>query len=151
MAPDCCLAMSMLAHFEELPLAPDRRRAARRALRLGAGTDGEPVTILDLSLTGALLECPVPMLVGARFEIDLPHVGPVEAEIVWSSGEYYGCQFTLPVSPAAVSAALLQGDAHPPTDAAHDPIAELKQLNAEVEQLALKMDGALRRLTRNQG
>ena len=141
----------MLAHFEERPLAPDRRRSARRTLRLGAGTDGEPVTILDMSLTGALLESPVPMLVGARFELELPHAGPVEAEIVWSSGEYYGCQFTLPISPAAVSAALLQADAHPPADAAHDPIAELKQLNAEVEQLALKMDGALRRLTRNQG
>jgi hypothetical protein len=67
---------------------------------------------------------------------------------MWNSGEYYGCQFALPISPAALSAALLQADAHPPADAAHDPIAELKQLNAEVERLAWKMDNALRRLTK---
>jgi hypothetical protein len=140
--------MPMVAYFEERPPAPDRRRSVRRALRLGAGDAGEPVTILDLSLTGALLETSVPMLVGAAFEVELPHVGPVEASVIWNSGEFYGCQFALPISPAALSAALLQSEAQPTTDPAHDPVAELKELNAEVERLAWKMDNALRRLTR---
>lgn len=142
--------MPMVAYFEERGRAPDRRRSVRRSLKLGvaAGDGNELVTIHDLSLTGALLETSVPMLVGATFDVELPHAGTVEASVIWNSGEYYGCQFTLPITPAALSAAQLQADAHPPSDAAHDPIAELKQLNSEVERLAWKMDNALRKLTR---
>ncbi|MFL6722359.1 MAG: PilZ domain-containing protein [Sphingomonas sp.] len=139
----------MLAHFEERPPLADRRRSLRRALRLGADAGGEPITIHDLSLSGALLETSVPMLVGASFEVELPEAGTIEATVLWNSGEYYGCQFVLPISPAALSAALLQAEAQAPAGAAaHDPIAELKQLNAEVERLAWKMDNALRRLTK---
>jgi hypothetical protein len=140
--------MPMVAYFEERPPAADRRRSVRRALRLGAGVGGEPVTIHDLSLTGALLETSVPMLVGATFEVELPQAGAVEADVVWNGGEFYGCQFALPISPATLSAALLQADVQPPAEAGHDPIVELKQLNAEVERLAWKMDNALRRLTK---
>ena len=82
------------------------------------------------------------------FEVELPHAGTIEASVIWNSGEYYGCQFALPITPAALSAALLQADGHPPAHAAHDPIAEPKLLNSEVERLAWKMDTALRRLTR---
>ena len=142
--------MPMVAYFEERNPASDRRRSVRRALRLGAAAsgDGGLATILDLSLTGALLETSVPMLVGATFEVELPHIGTIEATVMWNSGEYYGCQFALPISPAALSAALLQAEAQPSADAEHDPVAELKQLNAEVERLAWKMDNALRRLTK---
>jgi len=141
--------MSMTAYFEERPPAPDRRRSVRRALKLGVlAGDGEPVTILDLSLTGALLETSVPMLVGASFEVELPQAGTIEATVIWNSGEYYGCQFELPISPAALSAALLQAEAAPPADAPHDPLTELKQLNSEVERLAWKMDNAVRRLAK---
>jgi hypothetical protein len=142
--------MPMVAYFEERAPATDRRRSARRALKLGAaaGEGGEPVTIHDLSLTGALLETSMPMLVGAIFEVELPQIGSIEAAVIWNSGEYYGCQFALPISPAALSAALLQAEAQPPADGSHDPIIELKQLNSEVERLAWKMDNALRRLTR---
>ena len=141
--------MPMVAYFEERAPAADRRRSVRRALKLGvaAGDGNELVTILDLSLTGALLETSVPMLVGATFEVELPHAGTVEASVIWNSGEFYGCQFTLPITPAALSAALLQAEANPPADE-HDPIVELKQLNSEVERLAWKMDNALRKLTR---
>jgi hypothetical protein len=139
--------MPLVAHFEELAPNGDRRRSPRRALKLGVGSSGESVTIHDLSLTGALLETSIPMLVGAVFELELPQAGKIEAEIVWSSGEYYGCQFSLPISPAALSAALLQS---PPSEesAGDDPIAELRELNAEIERLSLKMDRALRHLTK---
>lgn len=142
--------MPMVAYFEERAPVADRRRSVRRALRLGvaAGDGDELVTIHDLSLTGALLETSVPMLVGATFEVELPQAGTVEASVIWNSGEYYGCQFTLPITPAALSAAQLKADTHPPSNAAHDPIAELKELNNEVERLAWKMDNALRRLTK---
>jgi hypothetical protein len=141
--------MPMVAYFEERPPASDRRRTVRRALKLGvvAGEGGDLVTILDLSLTGALLETSVPMLVGASFEVELPQAGTVEASVIWNSGEYYGCQFALPISPAALSAALLQAEAAP-ADAGHDPLTELKQLNSEVERLSWKMDNAVRRLAK---
>lgn len=142
--------MPMIAYFEERPPLADRRRSVRRALKLGAapGEAGEPVTVHDLSLTGALIETSVPMLVGASFEVELPQVGSIEAAVMWNSGEYYGCQFPLPISPAALSAALLQAEAQPAAGDAHDPIIELRQLNSEVERLAWKMDNALRRMTR---
>jgi hypothetical protein len=137
----------MLAHFQELDPNGDRRRSPRRALKLGVGEGGEPVTVHDLSLTGALIETSVPMLVGAIFEIDLPVAGKVEAEIVWNSGEYYGCQFRFPIAPSALSAALLQAEPRD-ANAAPDPLAELRELSAEVERLAWKMDTALKRLTK---
>lgn len=142
--------MAMLAHFEDLEPKDDRRRYLRRGLRLGAGAGGEPVTVHDLSLTGALLETSVPMLVGAIFEIELPHAGGVEATVIWNSGEFYGCQFELPISPAALSAALLQSEPENGQDqpSAKDPLAELRELNTEVERLAMKMDRALKKLTR---
>jgi PilZ domain len=141
--------MPMVAYFEERSPAADRRRSVRRALRLGAltGDNAQLATIHDLSLTGALIETSVPMLVGATFEVELPNVGAIEANVVWNSGEYYGCQFALPISPATLSAALLQAEAQPPSGT-HDPVAELRELNSEVERLAWKMDNALRKLTR---
>jgi hypothetical protein len=144
--------MPLIAHFEELEPA-ERRRAARRALKLGIGPKDlemgvEQVMIRDLSLTGALLETSLPMLVGAIFEFELPDAGLVEAEIVWCSGEYYGAQFSLPITPAVLSAALLQAQPRSPQEM-HDPLAELHELNAEVEKLSLKMESALKRLTRN--
>jgi hypothetical protein len=141
--------MPMLAHFENLPQTNERRSFARRRLRLGLGAGENSVTIHDLSLTGALLETSVPMLVGAIFEVELPEAGRVEGSIVWNSGEYYGCQFELPISPSALSAALLQSDPdrEPPTSNP-DPLAELQELNAEVERLAWKMENAISRLTK---
>jgi hypothetical protein len=142
--------MPLIAYFEDRPPNTDRRRSPRRALKLGAEAGGEAVTIHDLSLTGALLETAVPMLVGAMFEVELPHLGSIEASVMWNSGEYYGCQFELPISPAALSASLLQSLPRAPRDpgAPVDPVAELQDLNAEVERLALKMESALMRLTR---
>lgn len=142
--------MPMVAFFEELEPVGDRRRSVRRALRLGldAGERGESVTIHDLSLTGALLETSVPMLVGATFEVELPQGSPVEASVVWNSGEYYGCQFVLPITPSVLSAALLKADSKAGAGDGKDPIAELRHLNSEVERLAWMMDNALRRLDR---
>ena len=141
--------MPMLAHFEERT-GEDRRRSGRRALKLGVGNGAVQVTIQDLSLTGALLETSMSMLVGADFELELPHAGNVEAVVVWNSGEFYGCQFTQPISPAALSAALLQGEPRDPSTASGglDPIEELKLLNDEMERLSLQMEGALKRLSK---
>jgi hypothetical protein len=140
-------AMPMLAHFEDLSPRSDRRRSIRRALKLGVPGSDQSVTVHDLSLTGALLETSVPMLVGQTFEVELPQAGKVDAAIVWNSGEYYGCQFELPIAPSALSAALLRSPAADPV--APDPVAELRELSNEVERLSLMMESALKRLTRD--
>ena len=142
--------MPMHAYFEEIAPRSDRRRSIRRALRLGAASGDQAVTIHDLSLTGALLETSVPMLVGQGFEVDLPGTGKIDATIVWNSGEYYGCQFELPIPPSVLSAALLKAAPQPSDQArASDPLAELRELSTEVERLAFKMESALKRLTRD--
>ena len=140
--------MPMLAHFEDLSPRSDRRRAIRRALKLGVAGTEQTATVHDLSLTGALIETSVPMLVGQTFEVELPQAGKVDAVIVWNSGEYYGCQFELPIAPSALSAARLRSPPAPPA-AAPDPVAELRELSSEVERLSLMMESALKRLTRD--
>jgi hypothetical protein len=142
--------MPMVAHFEELAPRNDRRRSVRRALKLGVGSSEQAVTVHDLSLTGALLETSVPMLVGQTFEVELAQAGKMDATIIWNSGEFYGCQFDLPISPSVLSAALLKAAPEPPANGATpDPLAELRELGTEVERLALKMERALKRLTRD--
>lgn len=142
--------MPMLAHFEELAPRDDRRRTARRALKLGIGGSEQAVTVHDLSLTGALLETSVPMLVGQTFEVDLPQAGKMDATIIWNSGEYYGCQFDLPISPSVLSAALLKAAPERPTNGDKpDPLAELRELSTEVERLAVKMERAMKKLARD--
>ena len=145
--------MPMLAHFEDVTERSERRRTARRALRLGVGGDGEPVTIHDLSLTGALLETSAAMLVGSALALELSQGRAIEAVVVWNSGEFYGCQFELPISPAALSAALLQSKPRTEPTASvfqTDPLSELRELNTEVERLALKMESALTRLSKRE-
>ena len=142
--------MPMHAYFEELAPRSDRRRTVRRALKLGAGESDKTVSVHDLSLTGALIETAVPMLVGQNFEVDLPQAGKVEATIVWNSGEYYGCQFELPIPPSVLSAARLKSAPDQSSGSTiADPLAELRELSTEVERLALKMESALKRLTRD--
>ena len=142
--------MPLFAHFEDRAQDADRRIAVRRALKLGAAAGGESVTVRDISLTGMLLETPAAMLVGASFQVDLPHAGTVAALVVWNSGEFYGCEFDRPISPAAVSAARLQSQPSdaPPGSATPDPLEELRELNAEVEEISARLDRAIQRLSR---
>lgn len=147
--------MPMLAHFADGSEAVERRRSARRSLQLDIAGAPESasaqVTIHDLSLSGALLETSIALGIGERFSVELPHAGGVEAVVVWNSGEFYGCQFTAPIPPAALSAALLLSPPRPPADVAAlppSPITELKQLNDQVEQLAQKVEQAIEKLSR---
>jgi hypothetical protein len=145
--------MAMVAHFEDPAEAGERRGSARRALRLAV--DGHAhgacrVTIHDLSLTGLLIETSTPLASGETFEVDLPEAGKVEASVVWSSGEFYGCQFRESLSTAALSAALLRS---PPVDVPQVPrtltsglMAELRSINEQVERIASEVHRAFGRL-----
>jgi hypothetical protein len=141
--------MPVFAHFHDLPQEGERRRAPRRALMLGAEAGSEPVTIRDISLTGMLLETTTAMLVGSGFEVELPHAGKVAVAVVWNGGEFYGCEFEYPVSPAAVSAARLQSE--PASEGAPrlttDALQELRALNEDVERISARLDRAIDRLS----
>lgn len=121
----------------------------RRTLRLGVGAAGESVTIRDISLSGMLLETSTPMLVGARFEVELPQAGAVGAVVTWNSGPFYGCEFDCPIPSSVLSAALLQSPfeaAQDPSKAGPDVAAELRQLNSEMDRIAAQLDRTIERL-----
>lgn len=146
--------MAILAHFEGPDESGDRRASARRALRLDIAGNGHAgsgqVTIHDLSLTGALLETSASLTTGEVLEIDLPNAGPVEATVVWNSGEFYGCQFSEPISAASLSAALLQSAPRPQDPAAPaivtDIVAELRAITSQIERLSEDVERAVGQL-----
>ena len=104
--------MTIQAHLE-----PRRMSHARRDVRmkLRLPTSGKlpasratDVTIQDLSTGGMLIQAEAEFAIGERIEVDLPRTGIHLAEVVWSSGTFFGCRFVKPIPPAAVSAALLR-------------------------------------------
>lgn len=90
------------------------RRQSRRALRLETsgslpGGSEANVTIHNISAVGLLLETQSPLNVGETLSVDLPNVGPVGAEIVWESGQLFGCAFQQALGEASLAAAQLRG------------------------------------------
>jgi hypothetical protein len=106
--------MQAVARLEHVQGA-SRRGSARLKLSLDASLagSGEEVLIHDLSSDGILVETSVSLRKGARLEVALPEVGATQAKVVWSSGDYYGCQFDKPLPKAALSAALLRNPYEP--------------------------------------
>ena len=137
--------MPVIAHFEDLAAPRERRAAVRRSLKLGTG-GAYPVMIRDMSLTGMLIESAVPMMVGGTFEVELPHDELVPAVVVWNSGEFYGCEFHRPIRPAALSAAQLQSAPDGRAVPAGDPLAELRDLGDQVDQVASRLNDVIERL-----
>jgi hypothetical protein len=90
----------------------DGRDASRHRLFLDArastGSQTSEILIHNLSSTGMLLETPVELADNDAIDVDIPEVGTVRANIVWSSESFYGCQFERSLSRAAVSAAMLR-------------------------------------------
>ena len=108
--------MAIAAHFETTPAAGETAREPRRTLLLEAlgataGDDATSVLIHNISTTGLLLECNAALTEGEAIEIDLPEAGIETANVIWSSGRLFGCQFAEPISAAALSAAQLRGAA----------------------------------------
>jgi transcriptional regulator with XRE-family HTH domain len=104
--------MALVAQWDE-SAASGKPREPRRKLRLearGALPSGDATSVLvhDVSATGLLLESAVPLVVGERIAVELPHAGATWARAVWTSGRLFGCQFEMPVSAATLSAAQLR-------------------------------------------
>ena len=108
--------MTIVAALESRDTGANRRAHARRPLRLEVPgrtttrttTHTTKALIHDLSPTGMLIETSADLSVDDVIALDIPEAGASPAKIVWSSGEFFGCQFTTRISTAAISAALLQ-------------------------------------------
>ncbi len=87
--------------------ADDRgSRRVRVQLDLAGGDLGAAtVRVHDLSTEGLLIETDTLLQQGAHVTVSLPSAGVAEAEIVWSSGRFYGGRFIEPLSPAVLRAA----------------------------------------------
>lgn len=98
----------------ELQSARERRSKQRRKLSLDSNIQtGEIVSIHDISATGMLIETDAELSGLDRLEINLPENGTTDAAVVWNSGRFYGCEFSKPLSPAKISAALLRSTPAP--------------------------------------
>jgi hypothetical protein len=101
--------MALVAKLATYP--GDDRRDARSRLWLNVPSDltGAEVTnviVHDLSRGGLLVQVEADLAIGSEIAIELPEEGSVTAEIVWSSGSFFGCQFAAPIPESAISAAL---------------------------------------------
>jgi hypothetical protein len=103
--------LPLLAELTTEPRTADNRGAVRRTLRLEvqalSSLNTAKALIRNLSERGLLIETTASLALGETIQVDLPEAGSCEARIVWNDGPFFGCEFTTPVSKAAVSAALL--------------------------------------------
>ena len=153
--------MTIWAHIEPESLATDRRRASRQRVRLDVlGTPGTGeaarVAIRDLSLDGFLIQTSVHLRVGELLEVDFPEAGPVRAEVMWGSSQYFGCQFDRPISKATLSAALLRsepdiGDEQLPPGNLGAILDELKLLRDRVQRVGAYIDHLTDRIREDVG
>lgn len=94
----------------------DRRMVPRNEVSLGVKLHrvGEeaviPAAIANLSPTGFLAELAVNAVTPEFLDVDLPNAGRRRAQVVWRSGAMAGCNFTVPLSRADMSAARLKSE-----------------------------------------
>jgi transcriptional regulator with XRE-family HTH domain len=125
---------------------PGRKRAVRRTLRLAVPGGGakarERVTVLNLSVSGMLIETAAHLAGGEVLQVELPHAGTVAASVVWVSDNLFGCHFHKPLPDAALSAAMLKGEPVP---------APIEQPTGPIEHPAGSFAARLRRLRETAG
>jgi hypothetical protein len=103
----------LTAAAPQIEMSADARSSTRYRLLLptvSGATAGDhgPITIRDLSETGMLLEVSAAFPEARGVAIDIPGLGAVSADIVWTSGRLRGAQFVQPLSAADVRAAWTQ-------------------------------------------
>jgi PilZ domain len=107
--------MALVAYLEEMEPGVERRSAARRLLNLetpvGPVSDGDTTVLVhNLSAEGLLIESGAGFAVGTEFDVRLPETA-ARARVKWRDGRFFGCEFSDPISKAALSAALLKSPA----------------------------------------
>jgi hypothetical protein len=71
--------------------------AARTQLRAQSWYSVE-VTVCDVSTSGFMAACNQPVRIGSYVSLDVPGVGPVNAQVRWQLGDRMGGQFVDPIS-----------------------------------------------------
>jgi hypothetical protein len=56
------------------------------------------VTVRDVSTTGFMAQCGEAVRIGSYVSLDVPGVGPVNAQVRWQLGDRMGGQFVDPIS-----------------------------------------------------
>jgi hypothetical protein len=56
------------------------------------------VTVCDVSTSGFMAECCEPVRIGSYVSLDVPGIGPVNAQVRWQLGERMGGRFVDPIS-----------------------------------------------------
>ena len=86
------------------PRVDEQRRVDRVPVRLvtSNGRDGMPLTLLNLSTTGMLLNSPRALYIGDTVQVDLPKIGATGAKVMWHDADEYGCRFFSPIPESVV-------------------------------------------------
>lgn len=109
--------MSLPAMLEHTPAGENARALPRRRLRLSVpaivSTGARNAVVHDISVGGLLLETDSAVAADELIAIELPDVDQVEARVVWSSGRFFGCEFTETLPTRIVSASLLKAEPLP--------------------------------------
>lgn len=110
--------MALKAHLDPAESSASQRSQPRRALQLETsgvlpGGLEANVTIHNISAAGLLIETELPLSQGDRLAIDLPEAGRADAEIVWTSGQLYGCAFEQTLGQGVLAATQLRSEAIP--------------------------------------
>jgi hypothetical protein len=77
---------------EQLPTREPRIRIIRAAL-LHIDGQVKGARLRNISSGGALVECREEIEVGARIQLDFAAGGLIDAEVRWTKGTQFGCQF----------------------------------------------------------
>ena len=56
------------------------------------------VNVRDVSPCGFMAECPLPVQIGSYVSLDVPGIGPVNAQVRWQIGVQMGGMFLDPIS-----------------------------------------------------
>lgn len=118
----------------------EERRADRVPVRLMTSHAGGnyPLTLVNLSTTGMLLNSPRPLRLGDQVQVDLPQIGMTTAKVMWNDTDEYGCQFVQPIPEAVVFEAEMASkrNRHRPVERRRVP-AERAEPHSEHRSLAM--------------
>jgi hypothetical protein len=93
-------------------VSSDPRATVRRTIRLqvSAQLAGGAVQadIRNLSENGLLVETTMDLAIGEILHFELPQAGIRQAQVVWSRGRLFGCEYKTALTKGVVSAALLR-------------------------------------------
>ncbi|WP_322966160.1 PilZ domain-containing protein [Sphingomonas fuzhouensis] len=84
----------------------NRRRSPRATTALDTdmgrgGLDRALCRVTDISIHGARLQTYTELRRGSKIWLRLPHVGEIEAKVVWAADFAAGCHFQTPLTRAA--------------------------------------------------